>query len=33
MKSHLPDGMRVRWLGHATFDITGPDGQKLAPID
>jgi L-ascorbate metabolism protein UlaG (beta-lactamase superfamily) len=29
MKSHLPDGMRVRWLGHATFDIIGPGGQKF----
>ncbi len=29
MKSHLPDGIRVRWLGHATFDITGPAGQKF----
>ena len=28
-KKHLPDGMRVRWLGHATFDIFGPDGQKF----
>lgn len=26
---HLPDGMRVRWLGHATFDIIGPAGQKF----
>ena len=25
----LPDGMRVRWLGHATFDIVGPAGQKF----
>jgi L-ascorbate metabolism protein UlaG (beta-lactamase superfamily) len=25
----LPDGIRVRWLGHATFDITGPAGQKF----
>jgi len=29
MKSHLPDGIRVRWLGHATFDLVGPAGQKL----
>ena len=29
MKSHLPDGIRVRWLGHATFDIVGPTGQKF----
>jgi len=28
-KTHLPDGMRVRWLGHATFDIVGPAGQKF----
>ncbi len=28
-KKHLPDGMRVRWLGHATFDIIGPAGQKF----
>ncbi|HEV3271862.1 MAG TPA: metal-dependent hydrolase [Candidatus Methylacidiphilales bacterium] len=28
-KKHLPDGMRVRWLGHATFDIFGPAGQKF----
>ncbi|MCE0483036.1 MAG: metal-dependent hydrolase [Methylacidiphilales bacterium] len=26
--SKLPNGIRVRWLGHATFDITGPDGRK-----
>ena len=26
---HLPDGMRVRWLGHATFDLVGPAGQKF----
>jgi L-ascorbate metabolism protein UlaG (beta-lactamase superfamily) len=25
----LPDGIRVRWLGHATFDIVGPAGQKF----
>ena len=29
MKSHLPDGIRVRWLGHATFDVIGPAGQKF----
>jgi L-ascorbate metabolism protein UlaG (beta-lactamase superfamily) len=29
MKSHLPDGIRVRWLGHATFEIIGPKGQKF----
>ncbi len=28
-KKHLPDGMRVRWLGHATFDVVGPAGQKF----
>ncbi len=28
-KNHLPDGMRVRWLGHATFDLVGPAGQKF----
>jgi L-ascorbate metabolism protein UlaG (beta-lactamase superfamily) len=28
-KQHLPDGIRVRWLGHATFDIVGPAGQKF----
>lgn len=28
-KKHLPDGIRVRWLGHATFDIAGPAGQKF----
>jgi L-ascorbate metabolism protein UlaG (beta-lactamase superfamily) len=26
---HLPDGIRVRWLGHATFDLVGPGGQKF----
>ena len=25
----LPDGIRVRWLGHATFDLIGPAGQKF----
>jgi L-ascorbate metabolism protein UlaG (beta-lactamase superfamily) len=29
MNRHLPDGMRVRWLGHATFDLIGPAGQKF----
>jgi L-ascorbate metabolism protein UlaG (beta-lactamase superfamily) len=29
MKNHLPDGIRVRWFGHATFEITGPAGQKF----
>lgn len=29
MKHHLPDGIRVRWFGHATFEITGPTGQKF----
>lgn len=28
-KKHLPDGIQVRWLGHATFDIVGPAGQKF----
>jgi len=28
-KKHLPDDIRVRWLGHATFDIVGPAGQKF----
>lgn len=28
-RKHLPDGIRVRWLGHATFDLTGPAGQKF----
>src|ERR1700679_1033791 len=28
-KKHLPDGMQVRWLGHATFDVVGPDGKKF----
>jgi L-ascorbate metabolism protein UlaG (beta-lactamase superfamily) len=28
-KKHLPDGMQVRWLGHATFDLVGPGGQKF----
>ncbi len=26
---HLPDGIKVRWLGHATFDVVGPAGQKF----
>jgi L-ascorbate metabolism protein UlaG (beta-lactamase superfamily) len=26
---HLPDGIQVRWLGHATFDLLGPAGQKF----
>ena len=25
----LPDGVKVRWLGHATFDVVGPAGQKF----
>jgi L-ascorbate metabolism protein UlaG (beta-lactamase superfamily) len=30
MSAHqLPDGIRVRWLGHATFDLVGPGGQKF----
>ena len=28
-RHHLPDGMRVRWLGHATFDLVGPAGQRF----
>jgi L-ascorbate metabolism protein UlaG (beta-lactamase superfamily) len=28
-RKHLPDGIRVRWLGHATFDLIGPAGQKF----
>ena len=28
-KKHLPDGIQVRWLGHATFDLVGPGGQKF----
>ena len=28
-KTWLPDGMRVRWLGHATVDLVGPGGQKF----
>jgi L-ascorbate metabolism protein UlaG (beta-lactamase superfamily) len=28
-KKHLPDGIKVRWLGHATFDLHGPAGQKF----
>lgn len=27
--SKLPGGIRVRWLGHATFDLVGPAGQKF----
>ena len=27
--NRLPDGISVRWLGHATFSVTGPAGQKL----
>jgi len=26
---HLPNGIQVRWLGHATFDVVGPAGQKF----
>jgi L-ascorbate metabolism protein UlaG (beta-lactamase superfamily) len=30
MSGLLPDGMEVRWLGHATFAVTGPQpGQKF----
>jgi L-ascorbate metabolism protein UlaG (beta-lactamase superfamily) len=28
-KKLLPDGIKVRWLGHATFDVVGPAGQKF----
>jgi L-ascorbate metabolism protein UlaG (beta-lactamase superfamily) len=28
-KTKLPDGIEVRWLGHATFDLKGPAGQKF----
>jgi L-ascorbate metabolism protein UlaG (beta-lactamase superfamily) len=28
-KKHLPNGIQVRWLGHATFDLVGPAGQKF----
>jgi L-ascorbate metabolism protein UlaG (beta-lactamase superfamily) len=28
-KKYLPDGIQVRWLGHATFDLIGPTGQKF----
>jgi len=28
-RKFLPDGIRVRWLGHATFDLAGPAGQKF----
>jgi L-ascorbate metabolism protein UlaG (beta-lactamase superfamily) len=28
-KKHLPNGIQVRWLGHATFDVVGPAGQKF----
>ena len=24
----LPDGMKITWLGHATFIIQGPDGKR-----
>jgi L-ascorbate metabolism protein UlaG (beta-lactamase superfamily) len=30
MSRLLPDGIRVRWWGHATFEVTGPQpGQKF----
>ena len=29
MNPILPDGMSLRWFGHATFEITGPAGQKF----
>jgi L-ascorbate metabolism protein UlaG (beta-lactamase superfamily) len=28
-KNHLPGGIKVRWLGHSTFDLVGPAGQKI----
>jgi len=28
-KKLLPDGIKVRWLGHATFEVVGPAGQKF----
>jgi L-ascorbate metabolism protein UlaG (beta-lactamase superfamily) len=28
-KNHLPDGISVRWLGHATVNVVGPTGQKF----
>ena len=28
-KKLLPNGIEVRWLGHATFDLVGPGGQKF----
>jgi L-ascorbate metabolism protein UlaG (beta-lactamase superfamily) len=28
MSPLLSDGMSVRWLGHATLDVTGPKGEK-----
>lgn len=28
-KKQLPDGIQVRWLGHSTFDLVGPAGQKF----
>jgi L-ascorbate metabolism protein UlaG (beta-lactamase superfamily) len=27
--SSLPDGIRVRWIGHGTFDLNSPSGQRL----
>ena len=29
MSALLPDGMRVRWLGHSVFDFVGPTGQRF----
>jgi L-ascorbate metabolism protein UlaG (beta-lactamase superfamily) len=28
-KLHLPNGIQIRWLGHATADVVGPTGQKF----
>ena len=29
MSPLLPDGMQVRWLGHSTFEVKSPSGQKF----
>jgi len=29
MNGLLPEGIALRWFGHATFEITGPGGQKF----
>ncbi len=26
--AQLPDGMKITWLGHATFIVQGPDGKR-----